>query len=110
MVLRCQFLEPGDAPGHRTKSLRQLVQDGCVLPHISSVPTTSHYPDRWTGFHSLPESKRNTDSEAEYAIVLDRHCTVPAELDPSPDLLVITADWTNALRDARQGVMAWSAE
>lgn len=54
-----------------------------------------HYPDRWIRFHSLPESKRYPDSEAEYAIVLDRHYTVLAELDPSPDLLVITADWTD---------------
>jgi hypothetical protein len=54
-----------------------------------------HYPDRWVRFHSLPESKRYPDSEAEYAIVLDRHYTVLSELNPGSDLLIITAEWTD---------------
>ncbi|WP_405087873.1 hypothetical protein [Microbispora sp. NBC_01389] len=54
-----------------------------------------HYPDRWVRFHSLPESKRYPDNEAEYAIVLGRHYTVLSDLDPGPDLLVITAEWTD---------------
>lgn len=53
------------------------------------------YPDRWIRFHSLPESKRYPDNEAEYAVVLHRHHTVLAELEPGPDLLVVTTDWTD---------------
>ncbi|MFF4771755.1 DUF3885 domain-containing protein [Microtetraspora fusca] len=54
-----------------------------------------HYPDRWVRFHSLPDSKRYPDNEAEYAVVLDRHHTLLSELDPGADLLVITAEWTD---------------
>jgi hypothetical protein len=42
--------------------------------------------DRWVRFHSLPESKRYPDSQAEYAIELDRHYTVLSELDLGSDL------------------------
>lgn len=54
-----------------------------------------HYPDRWVRFHSLPKSKRYPDDEAEYAVVLDRHHTVLSELEPGPELLVITTEWTD---------------
>ncbi len=54
----------------------------------------SCYPDRWVRFHSLPESKRYASSEAEYTMILDRHYTVLSELDPGPDILVVTAEWT----------------
>jgi hypothetical protein len=38
------------------------------------------FPDRWVRFHSLPESKRYPETEAEYAIVLERHNRVLGEL------------------------------
>lgn len=57
------------------------------------------YPDRWVRFHSLPESKRYPDDEAEYAIVLERHHTLLNELGPSDtELYVVTREW-NGDRD-----------
>lgn len=38
------------------------------------------YPDRWVRFHSLPESKRYPESEAEYAVLLARHHAVLTDL------------------------------
>jgi hypothetical protein len=54
----------------------------------------SHYPQRWVRFHSLPGSKRYPDTEDEYATSLARHRTVLGELSAGPQVLVITADWT----------------
>lgn len=54
------------------------------------------YVDRWTRFHSLPESKRYADSDAEYAEILRRHRIVLRELhDPAEvaRLWVIAEDW-----------------
>jgi hypothetical protein len=55
---------------------------------------SGRYSDRWVRFHGLPESKRYPGNEAEYATVLGRHYTVLSELNPGPDLLVITSEWT----------------
>jgi len=52
------------------------------------------YPLRWVRFHSLPESKRYPESDAEYAIVLERYNTVLSELNPGDRLLVVTTEWT----------------
>jgi hypothetical protein len=57
--------------------------------------------DRWVRFHSLPGSKRYAGSEDEYAVILDRHLTVLAELlagdgtGAEPELLVMTASWSD---------------
>ncbi|MEV7730222.1 hypothetical protein AB0P15_36750 [Streptomyces sp. NPDC087917] len=52
------------------------------------------YPDRWVRFHSLPESKRYPDSDAEYAVMLDRHHTLLDELGPNEaELYVLTREW-----------------
>ncbi|MEV7033161.1 hypothetical protein AB0N99_23440 [Streptomyces sp. NPDC093272] len=48
------------------------------------------YSDRWVRFHSLPESKRYSATEDEYAVVLHRHNTVLDELFPGTDVYVIT--------------------
>jgi hypothetical protein len=40
----------------------------------------SHLCDRWTRFHSLPESKRYAESESEHEEVLRRHLLVANEL------------------------------
>ena len=52
--------------------------------------------DRWVRFHSLPESKRYADSDAEYEIVLARHNTVLAELVTGPAVLVVTAGYSDS--------------
>ncbi|MCJ0874668.1 hypothetical protein [Streptomyces sp. AP-93] len=38
------------------------------------------YGDRWVRFHSLPESKRYAEDEAEYAVLLNRYNTVLDDL------------------------------
>ncbi|MBT2491694.1 hypothetical protein J7E96_24830 [Streptomyces sp. ISL-96] len=45
-------------------------------------------------FHSLPGSKRYPESEAEYAIVLDRYNSVLDELFAGVDVFVVTMDWS----------------
>jgi hypothetical protein len=58
---------------------------------------------RWIRFHSLPQSKRYADTEAEYAEILLRHTTLLRELvEPSDgegklrDLLVVTESWSQS--------------
>jgi hypothetical protein len=54
--------------------------------------------DRWVRFHSLPESKRCADTEAEYAEMLHRHHAVIDELhahtSSTGELIVITPAWS----------------
>ncbi len=51
--------------------------------------------DKWVRFHTLPESKRYADSEAELGIILARHRTLLSELHNTPNqLLVATSVWT----------------
>lgn len=54
------------------------------------------YRERWVRVHSLPESKRYPDTEAEYRIVLDRHRAVLGELGSSGELVVIHPHWGSA--------------
>ncbi|MBB5806655.1 hypothetical protein F4560_006423 [Saccharothrix ecbatanensis] len=51
------------------------------------------YRERWVRFHSLPESKRYAETEAEYAIILERYNTVLNELFAGEDVYVITGQW-----------------
>lgn len=52
---------------------------------------------RWVRFHSLPDSKRYPESEAEYAILLHRHNSIVSELAPeSATLHLITTNWSAA--------------
>ncbi|MFF3324557.1 hypothetical protein [Streptomyces sp. NPDC002889] len=53
------------------------------------------YADRWVRFHSLPDSKRYPESDAEYAIVLDRYNTILDKLFAGTDVFVVTTDWSN---------------
>lgn len=39
-----------------------------------------HLHDRWTRFHSLPDSKRYTENDTEFEEVLRRHLAVASEL------------------------------
>jgi hypothetical protein len=50
-----------------------------------------HHSDRWVRFHSLPESKRYAETEAEYATVTRRHHAVLDELGASGECVVIAA-------------------
>jgi hypothetical protein len=53
------------------------------------------HSDRWVRFHSLPESKRYAETEAEYATVLLRHHAVLDELGASGECFVISARFTS---------------
>jgi hypothetical protein len=46
-------------------------------------------------FHSLPESKRYAESEAEYAVILERYNAVLDELFAGKDVYVVTPLWTS---------------
>ena len=52
--------------------------------------------DRWVRFHTLPGSKRHPETGDEYGIVLARHNTVIAELVTGPEVLVVTAGYSDA--------------
>lgn len=56
------------------------------------------YGHRWVRFHSLPESKRYADTEAETQEILRRHFAILRQLtDDSPaPLTIIAADWNYA--------------
>lgn len=56
---------------------------------------------RWVRFHTLPGSKRYPGTEDEYGIVLARHNTVLGELVTRPQLLVVTAGYSEA-REPRE--------
>ncbi|MGO1055875.1 DUF3885 domain-containing protein [Crossiella sp. CA198] len=51
--------------------------------------------DRWVRFHSLPESQRYADTEAEYRILLHRYNTVLDELFADEDVYLLTPDWND---------------
>ncbi|MFE9216017.1 hypothetical protein ACFYN3_06695 [Streptomyces lavendulae] len=53
------------------------------------------YQDRWVRFHSLPESKRYPEDEAEYAVALDRYNTVLDELFAGGEVYVVSLDWAD---------------
>jgi hypothetical protein len=51
-----------------------------------------HLRDTWVRFHSLPESRRYADSEADYEIILHRHNTILRELGAT-EVYVMTAEY-----------------
>lgn len=63
------------------------------------------YSERWVRFHSLPESKRYAETEAEYAIVLERYNAVLDELFAGEDVYVITMEWRD---DPKPGTDYWT--
>lgn len=67
-------------------------------PPVGYKLRTPHQ-DVWVRFHSLPGSKRyaetETETEAEYAVVLERYNTVLDELFAGGDVYVITPVWTS---------------
>jgi hypothetical protein len=66
-------------------------------PHCPPLAhTLKHvYRDRWVRFHSLPESKRYPEDDAEYDIVLHRYNTVLDELFHAQEVLIVTTDSSN---------------
>jgi hypothetical protein len=61
-----------------------LISDGTIpIPHLLK----HSLPERWFRIHSLPESKRYADDEAEWATLLHRQNTLACKLFP-PDATV----------------------
>lgn len=63
-------------------------------------PTSAHElraerAERWVRFHSLPNSQRYPQNEAEYKVVLERHNAVLDELFTGRDVCVITTGWSD---------------
>ena len=61
--------------------------------------------ETWVRFHSLPESKRYAENEAEYDELLSRHFTLLKELSSSTstqDLCVITTAWSESSERAER--------
>ncbi|GAA0950587.1 DUF3885 domain-containing protein [Actinocorallia libanotica] len=54
------------------------------------------FADRWVRFHSLPESKRYAETEAEYGVVLDRHRTLLRALGVEDRLCLIAGYFEEA--------------
>ncbi|WP_406085216.1 hypothetical protein [Streptomyces virginiae] len=85
-------VEPRVDPAHAglTALWRQHRPPGPLLPYeLKTV-----YRDRWVRFHSLPESKRYPQDEAEYAVLLDRYNTVLDELFTGDEVYVVTTGWS----------------
>jgi len=47
------------------------------------------FEDRWVRFHSLPDSKRYPENEAEYAMVLERHNRILGELAQDDEIVAL---------------------
>jgi hypothetical protein len=48
------------------------------------------YPERWVRFHSLPESKRHAENQAEYTEIFSRQNQILSELINSPEIVLLT--------------------
>jgi hypothetical protein len=100
-------MSEGDGRGDETppESMAGGVVDTVALSRLwdERWPGCSKLPyelravrDRWVRFHALPGSKRYPESEDEYGTVLARHDAVLAELVAGPELLVVTAGYSDA--------------
>jgi hypothetical protein len=62
----------------------------------------ANFPDRWVRFHSLPESKRYPESEAEYRELLDRHNRVLGALArPGQPVVLLTTGYSESAEPVR---------
>ena len=60
------------------------------------------FPDRWVRFHSLHESKRYPEGEAEYAEVLARHNAILGELArPGERVVLLTTEGSDESESGR---------
>ncbi|WP_327374506.1 hypothetical protein OG393_11190 [Streptomyces sp. NBC_01216] len=73
-----------------TRLWRDRTPAGPLLPRELKTA----YAEGWVRFHSLPESKRYAENEAEYAVLLDRYNTVLDELFAGGEVYV-TTDWAD---------------
>ncbi|WP_264032323.1 hypothetical protein [Cellulosimicrobium sp. SH8] len=85
---------------------------GRAIP--ASWSLREHLAERWVRFHSLPDSKRDADTEEEERMLLDRHHHVLAALRGSSDeVVVVLLRWDGqgrfrASREFRRLSRIWS--
>ena len=76
---------------------------------FDGMPPVAHelkiqFADRWVRFHSLPESKRYPETEAEYQEVLSRHNQVLSELCSScSDVYIVAPEYSSVLEPKPPG-------
>ncbi|MQA98311.1 MAG: hypothetical protein GEV11_28310 [Streptosporangiales bacterium] len=68
-------------------------------PVAHELKSTFH--DRWVRFHSLYDSKRHPENEAEYQTLLHRHDLTMREMFPEADVYVITTVFTGSADEPR---------
>ena len=62
----------------------------------------ANFPERWMRFHSLPESKRYPDNEAEHAEVLVRHNAILGDLvHPGEQIVLVTMGYSQSPEPVR---------
>jgi hypothetical protein len=60
------------------------------------------FPDRWVRFHSLPDSKRDPENDAELAEVLARHNRILGELvRPGERVVLLTGEYDESSKPNR---------
>lgn len=80
----------------RAKALSELWEANWPDTDPFAWEFKNSHPDRWVRFHSLPLSKQDAESDAEYAEVERRHRIILNELLRSTDtepLYVIAEEW-----------------
>jgi hypothetical protein len=80
---------------------------GCWEQRFLGCEPVAHWlktavSDRWVRFHSLPESKRYPENEAEYATLLDRHNRMLGELtNAGRDAVLLTTGYSESPNPVR---------
>lgn len=52
------------------------------------------FRDRWVRFHSLPDSRRYPENDADYSIVLHRYNSILDDLFRGKEIRVVTTGWS----------------
>lgn len=81
--------------------------------HPAAADLKHRFRDRWVRFHSLPESKRYPETDAEYEVLLSRHHTVLGELagqrDAADEAFIVSMSASSSQRPTRRGSAVASA-
>lgn len=85
-------------------------------PECDPIPymLRNTYRSRWVRFHSLPQSKRYAENEAEYRTILDRHNRILQSLAQPNETLIFSStgysETRTAVRDPQLDELDPSAE
>lgn len=92
---------------HVAVAMRTLDELTCywmsTYGNTTPIRLRDKFNDRWVRFHSLPDSKRYADSEAEYLILLKRYNSILAALAENREsLLLLTAGYSETSMPVRE--------